>query len=306
MATWSDSMTAQAVRDLVTQVVRSMLTTERPPVRYATVVSIDRANRKATVTYIGESTSVTVSMGSIQPLATGQVVRIGGMMGDRYIEDVLGDSNFGWKPGDMKMFAGAATGVTPQVGWLVCDGSAVSRTTYADLFAVIGTKYGVGDGSTTFNLPGGTGNQVPIGIPITQNTRAANVTSAGQSANHTHTFTSGVQSADHTHNGTSGNQSANHTHLVSGNTGGNSANHTHTVDVNPGNGSSTTKTTSTQSANHTHAISFNSGANSANHTHNVTTGVQSANHTHSGTTDGPSVTHTHDLVAMSITYLIKY
>ena len=38
-------------------------------------------------------------------------------------------------------------------GWLLADGSAVSRTTYADLFAVIGTTYGVGDGSTTFNLP---------------------------------------------------------------------------------------------------------------------------------------------------------
>jgi len=38
-------------------------------------------------------------------------------------------------------------------GWLECDGSAISRTTYADLFAVIGTTYGSGDGSTTFNLP---------------------------------------------------------------------------------------------------------------------------------------------------------
>ena len=38
-------------------------------------------------------------------------------------------------------------------GWLLCDGSAVSRTTYADLFDVIGTTYGPGDGSTTFNLP---------------------------------------------------------------------------------------------------------------------------------------------------------
>jgi microcystin-dependent protein len=38
-------------------------------------------------------------------------------------------------------------------GWLACDGSAVSRTTYADLFAAIGTNFGVGDGSTTFNLP---------------------------------------------------------------------------------------------------------------------------------------------------------
>ena len=37
--------------------------------------------------------------------------------------------------------------------WLLCDGSAVSRTTYADLFALIGDGFGAGDGSTTFNLP---------------------------------------------------------------------------------------------------------------------------------------------------------
>ena len=39
------------------------------------------------------------------------------------------------------------------VGWHLCDGTAVSRTAYAELFAIIGTNFGVGDGSTTFNLP---------------------------------------------------------------------------------------------------------------------------------------------------------
>ncbi|SOB95075.1 tail fiber protein [Thalassospira xiamenensis] len=42
---------------------------------------------------------------------------------------------------------------TPPEGWLVCDGSAVSRTDYADLFAAIGTVWGDGDEITTFNLP---------------------------------------------------------------------------------------------------------------------------------------------------------
>lgn len=42
---------------------------------------------------------------------------------------------------------------TPPTGWLILDGSAVSRTTYALLFALWGTTFGVGDGSTTFNLP---------------------------------------------------------------------------------------------------------------------------------------------------------
>lgn len=48
-------------------------------------------------------------------------------------------------------FAGSDSSIPS--GYLLCDGSAVSRTDYADLFAVIGTNYGTGDGSTTFNLP---------------------------------------------------------------------------------------------------------------------------------------------------------
>ena len=42
---------------------------------------------------------------------------------------------------------------TAPAGFLKCDGTAISRTTFADLFSVIGTTYGSGDGSTTFNLP---------------------------------------------------------------------------------------------------------------------------------------------------------
>jgi microcystin-dependent protein len=42
---------------------------------------------------------------------------------------------------------------TPPAGFLECDGSAISRTTYATLYAVIGNRHGPGDGSTTFNLP---------------------------------------------------------------------------------------------------------------------------------------------------------
>lgn len=51
--------------------------------------------------------------------------------------------------GAMHMYGGA---IAP-TGWLLCDGSAVSRTTYADLFAAVGVVFGSGDGSTTFNVP---------------------------------------------------------------------------------------------------------------------------------------------------------
>lgn len=60
--------------------------------------------------------------------------------------------------GSISLFAGT----TAPNGWLICDGSAVSRTTYANLFSVIGTTYGTGDGSTTFNIPDLQG-RVPVG-----------------------------------------------------------------------------------------------------------------------------------------------
>ena len=53
------------------------------------------------------------------------------------------------QPGDIKYFAAAAA----PPGWIKANGASVSRTAYASLFAAIGTAYGAGDGSTTFNLP---------------------------------------------------------------------------------------------------------------------------------------------------------
>jgi len=60
--------------------------------------------------------------------------------------------------GSIQMYAAASS----PLGYLLCDGGAVSRATYADLFAVIGTTYGVGDGATTFNVPDLRG-RAPIG-----------------------------------------------------------------------------------------------------------------------------------------------
>lgn len=57
-------------------------------------------------------------------------------------------------------------------GYLLCDGAAVSRTTYSALFTVIGITYGAGDGSTTFNLPNAKfllGGTVPATATITDN-----------------------------------------------------------------------------------------------------------------------------------------
>jgi microcystin-dependent protein len=89
-------------------------------------------------------------------------------------------------------YAGAAA----PSGWLLANGNAVSRTTYASLFTAIGTTYGVGDGSTTFNLPDLTGRTV-----AGKESAATRLTSAGGGVDgatlgatgggETHTLTSG-------------------------------------------------------------------------------------------------------------------
>lgn len=61
--------------------------------------------------------------------------------------------------GSITMYGGS----TVPSGYLLCDGQAVSRTTYSDLFDVIGTTYGAGDGSTTFNVPNLKG-KIPVGL----------------------------------------------------------------------------------------------------------------------------------------------
>lgn len=77
-----------------------------------------------------------------------------------------GISGNGFVSGDLKESAIAGG----QPGWLVCDGSAISRGQYADLFLAIGTTYGSGDGTTTFNIPNylgkfrlGTNGTYPLG-----------------------------------------------------------------------------------------------------------------------------------------------
>ncbi|TSA51341.1 MAG: tail fiber protein [Actinobacteria bacterium] len=64
----------------------------------------------------------------------------------------LVDANVGTIPTGAVMFY---AGNSPPTGWYACDGSAKSRTTDSKLYAIVGTTYGVGDGSTTFNIPDG-------------------------------------------------------------------------------------------------------------------------------------------------------
>jgi len=80
--------------------------------------------------------------------------------------------------GVIEAFAGS---VAPS-GYLFCDGSAVSRTTYAALFAAIGSGYGAGDGSTTFNLPDLQG-RIPVGLGTNAAVNALNKNDGQAAAN---------------------------------------------------------------------------------------------------------------------------
>jgi microcystin-dependent protein len=87
-------------------------------------------------------------------------------------------------PGMIMGYGGST--IDPSKGWLMCDGQAYSRTLYPDLFAVIGSTFGAGDGSSTFNVPdrrGKTGIGAGIGtvqVPIVINT-TANITNGSNS-----------------------------------------------------------------------------------------------------------------------------
>ena len=111
--------------------------------------------------------------------------------------------------GTVVPFAGAVGGaVKPPAGWLLCDGSQQSRTTYAALFATIGTAWGSGDGATSFNLPElrgrflrgadqGSGNDPGPRNPIQAggNPSGVGTLEGGDLASHSH----GVNDPGHSH-----------------------------------------------------------------------------------------------------------
>lgn len=148
-------------------------------------------------------------------------------------------------------------------GFLKCNGAAVSRTTYAALYAAIGTTFGSGDGSTTFNVPDLRGEFVrgwddARGI---DSGRTFGSWQDGQNVSHTHTGTTSSDAHTHTWSGTTSSYS--HAHSVA------------SVGTSPSGGStdgvtkagSTTRTTSTDT--HTHTVSGTTSSDS--HTHTMTT-----------------------------------
>ena len=238
------------------------------------------------------------------------------------------------EPGMITAWSGSHDNVPS--GWLLCNGNAVSRTTYADLFAVIGTNYGAGNGTTTFNLPnyddywligapsglttapdheGLPGSwRVASGVQLYESfshstdgahsSHATSMTPAGEhnhAAGHTHVVTtatsSSVTQGSHTVSGVFNSAGAAHTHSIT--SGANSASGTIRLS-----GSSVSED------GHTHVISLASGGGSSNH---VVDGVSYSGsvshsaHTHAsgtGTSDdasamGINADHSHTISAIA-------
>ncbi len=172
------------------------------------------------------------------------------------------------------------SGATAPTGWLLCYGQAVSRTTYATLFAVISTTYGVGDGSTTFNLPDMRGRSA-IGLDNLGGSAASRVaaaTSRGQAA--------GAETANLAH-----------THTTSG----------HVLDL-------------TEIPSHVHPapVGMNFWVNSSGSYANLASGSGNAlqsdtggaggglSHEHGATTSGGSATQATMDPYIAMSYIIKY
>lgn len=183
--------------------------------------------------------------------------------------------------GTVLPYAGSAA----PTGWYLADGSAKNRTTDAALFAVIGTTYGAGDGSTTFNLPDTRGRHIlgaGTGAGLSARTRgqtggAEDAIVVTHSHSHSHGASSGNVSNDHSHSGSTGTESAAHAHSLP----------IHDRFVQSGTGATVqewgaaSQTSGTEGTAHAH--SFTTGGISANHTHAVTVNTDATSAGSSGT-----------------------
>lgn len=180
-------------------------------------------------------------------------------------------------------------------GWLKCHGQAVSRTTYSQLFAAVGTSFGAGNGSSTFNLPDFR-NRSPYG---TNNTSQFPGTTAGTThitlttdqlpahthsgTTHTHSMSDTTTTDSHSHSGSASSSSHSHSLTMEATT---NPDHNHnTLGDDPAagtSGTSDTDTGTTLSSSHSHTLSISTDSHS--HTFTGTTG--SAGGTSTGSTGG--------------------
>ena len=145
-----------------------------------------------------------------------------GYAGGKWRPIVVGEA---FQSGRIEMFGG---NVAPS-NWLLCDGSAISRIDYAGLFSAIGTTYGIGDGSTTFNIPD-LRQRFPLGKSLSGT--GSNLGDIGGNIDHMHSVnppsTSTTSNGLHDHGGITGIPSATvDATILSG--GAASTTHTHSI-----------------------------------------------------------------------------
>lgn len=175
-------------------------------------------------------------------------------------------------------------GTSAPTGWLICDGAEISRTTYANLFALIGEAFGAGDSSTTFNLPD-LKRRMPIGKGSSDTVGDSDGLAEGsRGLTHTHSVPSHYHGAgDLTVDGsgtlTTSNDS--HSHTFSGTTGSASANQfPGRANSTAGNQPKAMRSSGVGSDNNTfntyfsHTHSFSGTTNTDTHNHTI------ASHTH--------------------------
>jgi microcystin-dependent protein len=123
----------------------------------------------------GSNTTIALKANTASPTFTGTVtlgsnsnVKITGGTANQYLQtDGAGNLSYSTVQGVPTASIIMYGANTAPSGWLVCDGTAVSRTTYAALFAVVSNTFGIGDNSTTFNLPDFRG-RAPYGVDASQ------------------------------------------------------------------------------------------------------------------------------------------
>lgn len=230
----------------------------------------------------------------------------------------------------LQMFAGAITqtvsaGVvttTAPTGWLLCDGNAISRSTYSALFTAVSTTYGAGDGSTTFNIPdmrsrspigvgtgtgltlrtlGATGGVETVTLTSAQSGLVAHghantiaITNVATNIDHGHTvgvtdnnFSVVASGSVHTHTGTGDDTGINHNHVMPRQAIAATGTARLVVSATA---ADTSLVTQTRDAIHKHTFTSNNAntdhSHTANHGHAVTQSNAGGSHSHVNTLAG--------------------
>lgn len=200
MFDFSDPEFAARFRDTIRQMVADEVDKLRPRTRYGTVQAIDLANRKCLVILNGDEEPVPVSFGTLAPAVVGQIVRVGGVPGDKYVEDVMGVSMGNWRTFDSHLNSNWDLGVGGSVNVKYCIIGSCCTVSWEVRF---GTSPGGGDASSLLEIklpfnhePTRTSVGVATGYGLYNRYTFASVISDGYLSLYTEASPGGVMAGD--------------------------------------------------------------------------------------------------------------